>query len=61
MGFNMTDPTLSPDDFASSVQDIVVPFVNRKRDTLLKQMGVYGGPDFNPAAPKPPQVNPFRK
>lgn len=50
MGFNMTDPNLTPDQFNSSVQDIVIPFVQRKRDTLLHQMGVYGQPGMNPAA-----------
>lgn len=51
MGIDMTRPDLSPDAFRSAIQDVVVPFIQRKRDTLLKQMGVYGQPGMNPAAP----------
>lgn len=50
MGFNMTDKNLSPEQFTSAIQDVVVPFVARKRSTLLDQMGVYGQPGMNPAA-----------
>lgn len=53
MGIDMTRPDLSPEAFRSQIQDVVLPFIQRKRDTLLKQMGVYGGSDFNPAAQKP--------
>lgn len=42
MGFNMTDMSQSPSVFASNMQDIVVPFVERKRASLLKQGSVYG-------------------
>ena len=50
MGFNMTQKNLGPDQFRSALQNIVVPFVNRKRSTLLNQMGPYGQPGMNPAA-----------
>jgi hypothetical protein len=50
MGFAMTDPSLSPQQFESAINDVVVPFLARKKDTLLNQMGVYGQPGFNPAA-----------
>jgi hypothetical protein len=53
MGFDMTDPNLSPENFRSGIQDIVIPFVERKRATLLKQMGPYGQPGVNPAAEAP--------
>jgi hypothetical protein len=53
MGFNMTDPKLSADTFKSNVNDILIPFVERKRATLLNQMGVYGQPGMNPAASAP--------
>lgn len=49
MGFNMTDPNLSPEAFASGVQEVLVPFLERKRGTLLKQMGPTG--KSNPSAP----------
>lgn len=52
MGFNMTDPNLSPANFAASIQDVVIPFIERKRRTLLDQMGTYGQPGMNPAADK---------
>lgn len=42
MGFNMTDANLSPEAFRSGIQDIVIPFVDRKRASLLKQGSVYG-------------------
>ena len=50
MGFNMTDPNLSPENFRSGLEQVVVPFVQRKRSTLLNQMGIYGQPGMNPAA-----------
>ena len=62
MSFDMTDPKLGPDEFASSMRDIVVPFIERRKQSLLDQMGVYGsfmsgpGGDTNSAGdggPKP--------
>lgn len=50
MGFDMTNGNLSPENFASAIQNVVVPFIQRKKGTMLKQMGVYGGPGMNPAA-----------
>jgi hypothetical protein len=50
MGLDMTDPNLSPEAFRSAVQDVVAPFIERKKQTLLDQMGVYGQPGMNPAA-----------
>jgi hypothetical protein len=48
MGFNMTDESLSPENFASAIKDIVIPFVDRKRRTMLNQMGIYGQPGMQP-------------
>jgi hypothetical protein len=42
MGFDMTNPALSPEAFRQAIQDIVIPFINRKKDSLLEQMGPYG-------------------
>jgi len=50
MGFDMADPNLSPEAFRAGIQNVIIPFVERKRDTLLKQMGPYGQPGMNPAA-----------
>ncbi len=50
MGLDMTNPNLSHENFMAAVQDVVLPFVQRKRSTLLKQMGVYGEKGMNPAA-----------
>jgi hypothetical protein len=50
MGFNMTDATLSPEAFRSAIKDIVIPFVDRKKASLLQGMGVYGQPGMSPAA-----------
>lgn len=43
MGFNMTDPSLSPEQFRSAIQTVIVPFIERKRRSLTDQMGPYGG------------------
>lgn len=51
MGLDMTNPSLSPENFKAALTDVVMPFIDRKRGTLLKQMGVYGEPGMNPAAP----------
>lgn len=51
MGINMTDPTLPPENFASAIQNVVVPFSQSKRDSMLKGMGVYGQPGMNQYAP----------
>ena len=50
MGFNMADDNLSPENFQSAIQDIVMPFVARKRKSMLDQMGIYGREGMNPAA-----------
>ena len=42
MGFNMTDESLTPEQFSSAMNNVVVPFINSKRDTLINQMGIYG-------------------
>ncbi len=67
MGFDMTRPDLSPDAFRSQIQDVVIPFVERKKQTLLNQMGVYGqrgmqpgGGAAPPAVVAPALVNPYR-
>jgi hypothetical protein len=41
MGFDMTDPTLSPEQFRSAVQTVLIPFVNRKKASLVGEMGPY--------------------
>lgn len=53
MGFDMTNPNLSPENFRSAIEDIVVPFINRKKASMLGQMGPYGSPDLNPGATNP--------
>lgn len=55
MGLDMTDPNMSPDAFRSAVQNVVEPFIERKKQTLLDQMGVYGQQGMNPAAGPAPQ------
>jgi hypothetical protein len=50
MGIDMTNPNLSPENFKSAVQNVVLPFIERKRKSLLDQMGTYGQPGMNPAA-----------
>lgn len=68
MGFNMTDDTLSPENFRDAIQSIVIPFVDRKRASMLKQGSIYGKSENNTAvspALKVPSggrgANPFRK
>lgn len=58
MGFNMTDKNLSPDAFRSGIQDIVMPFVERKRASLLKQGSVYGQSSNNSAVKAPLTYDP---
>jgi hypothetical protein len=58
MGFDMTDTTLSPDKFQSAIQDIVIPFVNRKKKSITDTMGVYGKPGMSPAAGPATPVTP---
>jgi hypothetical protein len=53
MGFDMTDPNLSPENFKSALQDVVIPFVNRKKTSLLGPMGIYGTEGMNPSAQTP--------
>jgi len=50
MGIDMTQPDLSPDAFRSQIETVVVPFIQRKKESLLKPMGVYGQPGMNPEA-----------
>ncbi len=58
MGFSMTDPNLSPENFRSAVDNIIVPFINRKKASLLGPMGQYGNTDLNPAAKDPTKPPP---
>lgn len=51
MGLDMTNPNLTTDAFRSAVETVVLPFVERKRKSMLDQMGVYGQPGMNPGAP----------
>lgn len=55
MGFNMTDPKLSPENFKAAIEDVVLPFVARKKASLLGQMGPYGN---EPPATAPPATTP---
>jgi hypothetical protein len=50
MGFSLTDPNLSAEKFAEGMKSVVLPFIERKKKTLLDQMGIYGEPGMNPAA-----------
>ncbi len=54
MGFNMTNLNLSPDNFRSAVENVIMPFVARKKASLVGQMGPYGNADLNPGAGGPP-------
>jgi hypothetical protein len=45
MGFDMTDPTLSPENFRRNIEQVIWPFLNRKRDSLLNEMGPYAEPE----------------
>lgn len=52
MGFDMTDPTMSGANFKSGIEDVVLPFVQRKKASLLGEMGPYGkDSETPPAAP----------
>lgn len=51
LGLDMTNPALSPENFRSNIEDVIQPFVNRKRQAILDQMGQMGLPGSgNPAA-----------
>lgn len=50
MGLDMTDPNMSPEAFRNAIQNVVAPFIDRKKQTTLDQMGIYGQPGMNPAA-----------
>jgi hypothetical protein len=41
MGYDMTDMNQSPANFRSNVEEIVLPFVARKKASILGQMGPY--------------------
>lgn len=56
MGFAMTDANLSPANFEAGLRDVVIPFVNRKKASLLGPMGIYGQADRNPGAQPSPQT-----
>ena len=42
MGLDMTNPNFSPESFRSAINEVVVPFIARKRSSLTEQMGPYG-------------------
>lgn len=42
LGFDVMDPNLSPENFAYNIETAVNPFVDRKRNSMLMQMGPYG-------------------
>ncbi len=56
MGFNMTDPNLSPENFRSATENVIMPFIARKRSSLLGPMGIYGTQEMNPGANAPPKI-----
>ena len=41
MGLDMTNPNFSPESFRSAINEVVVPFIARKRSSLTEQMGPY--------------------
>jgi hypothetical protein len=45
MGFNMTDPALGPKAFKSAIENVIVPFIERKKKSLTDQMGPYAPGD----------------
>jgi hypothetical protein len=47
MGLDMTDENLSPEAFKDAIDNIIVPFVANKRQSMLDQMSVYGKADIN--------------
>jgi len=42
MGYDMTNMDLSPENFRSAMETVVLPFVARKKASILGQMGPYG-------------------
>lgn len=42
MGIKMADFTQSPEKFQDIVNNVIIPFVTRKRTSLTNQMGIYG-------------------
>jgi hypothetical protein len=58
MGFSMTDENQSPENFRSNILNVIAPFVERKKQTLLDQMGPYGMPGMNPAADPSKRASP---
>jgi hypothetical protein len=42
MGLDLTNPDFSPENFRAAINDVVVPFIARKRSSLTEQMGPYG-------------------
>ena len=54
MGYNLTDPNQTPEQFASAMQNVVQPFIQQKAAALYGQMGQYapgtgGSPATSPA------------
>lgn len=49
-GLDMINPSLSPENFRSNLEDVIEPFIQRKRGTLLQEMGPMGQPGMSPAA-----------
>ncbi len=47
MGLDLTDDNLSVDNFASAIQNIVQPFIDRKKQSILNQASVYGDQSNN--------------
>ena len=59
MGLDMTDPNMSGPVFRSNIQDVVVPFVARKKAALLGQMGPYGAAGSAEGGPALPPASHF--
>lgn len=48
MGFSMTDMNQSPENFKSNIRDVVLPFIARKKASIIGQMGPYGASQGGP-------------
>jgi hypothetical protein len=53
MGLDLTDPTMSPANFRSAIENVVVPFVARKKASIVGEMGPYK-PNEAPQEELPP-------
>ena len=47
LGLNLSDWKKSPEQFKSDMQNVIVPFLNNKKNALVGQMGQYGNTQSN--------------